>query len=82
MPRVPRDWRSRIEWRNEKGHHSFEFILRFQAKKVPKGFDREIGRLSVNKSSPYYVDQAFLIEEFRGKGLGLKMYIRARKSTV
>lgn len=80
MPRkVPDNWRSRIEWKYERNRHSFEFIVRFKSNKIPRNFQREIGRLIIDDSLPYIVSDVQVKEAFRRKGLGLKLYERAVK---
>lgn len=74
---LPWNWRDRLEITFEEDHCNYNFYLQFKDGKEIKGFDKEIGTLSVEKEDPYFVSVVEVDEHFRGRGQGKRLYLAA-----
>lgn len=79
--KLPWNWRNRIEITqyNEPPENNslIIFTLAFKKGQTPKGFNREIGSLSVYNVSPYFIGESEIDKYFRKRGLGTQLYIHA-----
>lgn len=74
---LPWNWRDRLEIIFHENEKDFDFILQFKDGEEIKGFDKEVGSLSVEKKDPYYVSVVEVAEYFRGRGQGKRLYFAA-----
>lgn len=77
--RLPWNWRKRIEIRFKEDDCNYTFFIQFKNKQEIEGFEKKIGVLTVDKEEPYIVSVADIDEDFRRKGLGKQLYIKAIK---
>lgn len=77
-PRLPWNWRDRIEIIDDDDcSSSIIFIIQFKEDQSPDGFGRLIGSLSIEGDKPHMIENAWLDEKFRGRGLGRELYEHA-----
>ena len=77
--KLPSNWRKNIRFtRNNNLDGTIEFKIDFIKGKTPKGFYTNIGFLNVCKlQGGNFVDESYLEEHFRGRGLGFSLYQKA-----
>jgi len=78
--KLPWNWRERIEIiHDDDSAGSVIFIIQFMNDKVPNGFSKLIGSLTLEENDYHMVENAWLDEKFRRRGLGREMYEHALK---